>query len=102
MLRVLTSLSFVVSGGASCANESGAPMSPAAPADDSVARKRRRLCIVVMTGPLSLELSRYERCQHGQPFSSRLSSLKNRQSVPAAMILAGLDLIMPASRNRRA
>ena len=39
---------------------------------------------------------------HDQPFSSRLSSLKKRQSVPWAMILLGADLIMPASRSRRA
>ena len=37
---------------------------------------------------------------HGQLFSSRLSSLKKRQSLPAAMILFGLDLIIPASRSR--
>jgi len=35
-----------------------------------------------------------------QPFSSRLSSLRNRQSVASAMILLGSDLIMPASRSR--
>jgi hypothetical protein len=39
---------------------------------------------------------------HGQPFSSRLSSFQWRQSVPSAMILFGLDLIMPASRSRSA
>ena len=43
-----------------------------------------------------------ERRPHAQPFSSRLSSLKNRQSVPSAMILLGFDLIMPASRSRSA
>jgi hypothetical protein len=37
---------------------------------------------------------------HGQPFSSRLSSLKKRQSVPCVMILLGVDLIMPASCSR--
>jgi hypothetical protein len=37
-----------------------------------------------------------------QLFSSRLSSLKIRQSVPCAMRLAGLALIMPASRSRKA
>ena len=35
-----------------------------------------------------------------QVFSSRLSSLKKRQSVPCAMILLGVDLIMPASCSR--
>ena len=36
-----------------------------------------------------------------QLFSSRWSSLKKRQSVPCVMILVGVDLIMPASCNRR-
>lgn len=35
-----------------------------------------------------------------QPFSSRFSSLKKRQSVPSAMILLGADLIIAASCNR--
>src|SRR5262245_7958926 len=35
-----------------------------------------------------------------QPFSSRLSSLKKRQSVPSARILLGVALIRPASRSR--
>ena len=35
-----------------------------------------------------------------QLFSSRFSSLKKRQSVPCAMIVLGLDLIMPTSRSR--
>ena len=43
-----------------------------------------------------------ERRPHAQPFSSRLSSLRNRQSVASAMILLGFDLIMPASRSRSA
>jgi hypothetical protein len=37
-------------------------------------------------------------CSHA--FSSFFSSLKNRQSVPCAMIFCGLDLIMPASLRR--
>ena len=37
-----------------------------------------------------------------QLFSSRLSSLKKRQSVPCEMILLGVDLIMPDSCNRSA
>ena len=40
------------------------------------------------------------RGSHTHVFSSRLSSLKKRQSVPCAMILFGADLIMPASCNR--
>ena len=43
-----------------------------------------------------------ERRPHVQPFNSRLSSLRNRQSVASAMILLGFDLIMPASRSRSA
>src|SRR6516165_3402779 len=35
-----------------------------------------------------------------QLFSSRLSSLKKRQSVPWVMILVGVDLIIPDSCNR--
>jgi hypothetical protein len=35
-------------------------------------------------------------------FSSRLSSLRKRQSVPSAMIFFGLFLIMPSSCRRRA
>jgi hypothetical protein len=35
-----------------------------------------------------------------QLFSSRLSTLKKRQSVPSVMILVGVDLIMPDSCNR--
>ena len=38
--------------------------------------------------------------QCDQLFSSRLSSLKKRQSVPCPMILLGVDLIMPASCSR--
>jgi hypothetical protein len=37
-----------------------------------------------------------------QAFSSRLSSFRKRQLVPSAMILLGLDLIMPASWSRSA
>ena len=37
-----------------------------------------------------------------QPFSSRFTSLRKRQSVASAMILLGFDLIMPASRSRSA
>ena len=37
-----------------------------------------------------------------QPFSSRFSSFRNRQSVPWAMIFCGLDLMSPASWRRSA
>src|ERR1700730_9351788 len=46
MLRSFTSLTVVVSSGASVANAGGARMRPAAPASERVARKRRRVCIV--------------------------------------------------------
>lgn len=36
-----------------------------------------------------------------QAFSSFLNSLRNRQSVPRAMILCGLALIIPTSRRRK-
>src|SRR5712664_499990 len=36
------------------------------------------------------------------PFNSRLSWLRNRQSVPCAIIFWGLDFTMPASCRRRA
>src|SRR5215471_20537942 len=49
MLLEIGNRTVVVSGGASWANESGAPVSHAAPADESVARKRRRLCVDCMT-----------------------------------------------------
>src|SRR5262252_2224638 len=44
-----------------------------------------------------------EKCaSRDHALSSRLSSFQKRQSVPSAMILFGLDLIMPASRSRSA
>src|SRR5262249_22303669 len=48
LVENLGSRRLVVSGGASWASEPGTPMTPAAPADDSVARKRRRLWVVCM------------------------------------------------------
>ena len=45
---------------------------------------------------------RQDECRpHDQLFSSRLSSLRKRQSVASAMSLLGLDLIMPTSRSRK-
>src|SRR2546425_7798091 len=44
MLGTRASRMVVVSGGPSWANEVPVPIRPAAPADESVARKRRRLC----------------------------------------------------------
>src|SRR5215472_13213571 len=50
-LRFLASLMVVVSGGASLASEFGLPRRPAAPTDESVARKRRRPWVVSMFFP---------------------------------------------------
>src|SRR5712671_4633015 len=47
-LGLFTSLMVVTSGGASWASEFGLPRRPAAPKDESVARKRRRFWIVGM------------------------------------------------------
>src|SRR5262245_43586812 len=58
MPAILAKRTVVVSGGASCANELRPPMRPATPADESVARKRRRLCVDCITRPLSLEIPR--------------------------------------------
>ena len=44
----------------------------------------------------------YARRQGAHVFNSRFNSLRNRQSVPSAMIFWGLDLIMPASCSRSA
>src|SRR6516164_5630311 len=49
------SLSFVISGGASWACDLRAPTRHAAPAADTVARKRRRLCADCITCLLSLK-----------------------------------------------
>ena len=57
MLRPLMSLRVVVSGGASWANEDRAPTRLAAPTDENVERKRRRLCVDCITVLLSLEFS---------------------------------------------
>jgi len=48
------------------------------------------------------ELEAAIRLSHSQFFSSRLSSLRKRQSVPLAIIVLGLDLIRPASWSRNA
>src|SRR3981081_2331535 len=57
ILRFLASRMVVVSGGASWATEFEGPMSPAATADDNVARKRRRSCLVYIMGSLRFEFS---------------------------------------------
>src|SRR5215471_14848206 len=51
------SLSLVISGGASWACDLRAPTRHAAPADESAARKRRRLCVNFMLASVPLESS---------------------------------------------
>src|SRR5215831_3227618 len=50
----------VVSGGASWANDWDKPSRPAAPADETVVRNRRRLCVMCMR--TSLEILREGNC----------------------------------------
>jgi hypothetical protein len=71
--------------------------------------KKRALWAVSSTGLLGAWDSRdtvLTRLLHGHlplyPFSSFLSSLKKRQSVPWAMIFWGMLLIIPASWRRKA
>ncbi len=75
MLGCWASLSLVVSGGGSPeACPGGHPEQPCRPRDTA-----------------------QEVTPGDHPFNSFFSSLRNRQSVPCAMIFCGLDLIMPAS-----
>src|SRR6476620_6930677 len=55
MLLEMGNRTVVVSGGASWANDWDKPSRPAAPADETVVRNRRRLCVMCMT--TSLEFS---------------------------------------------
>jgi hypothetical protein len=72
--------------------------------------KRRRLRRWLGASRGSAEDPRDTRCREtvqedapfDHPFSSFLSSLKKRQSVPWAMIFCGFDLIIPISFSRRA
>jgi hypothetical protein len=90
MLRSFTSLTVVVSSGASVANAGGARMRPAAPASERVARKRRRVCIVGI-GNLPFFRSRLQ---------LEFELVEERQSVFSAMIFFGFDLIKPDSYSR--
>src|SRR5262249_47911943 len=53
MPAIFASRTVVVSGGPSWARELCAPIRPAAPADERVARKRRRFCVIRMMPHLS-------------------------------------------------
>src|SRR5437764_1647657 len=97
------SRTVVISGGASWAEELGPWMSAVAPVAESVARKRRRFCLIRMIEVLHPNAVTNQAVDKAnQPFSSRLSSLKKLQFVPCTRILLGVDLIMPASRSRSA
>jgi hypothetical protein len=93
MVGVRGRRTVVVSSGPSAAGAGGEPSKIVPPATDAVVRKRRRVCMI------GIEILPFLSVH---AFSSRLSSLKKRQSVPSAMIFCGLDLIMPASCSRRA
>ena len=54
----------------------------------------RRVCIV--------GIANSSLCFSAHAFSSRLSSLRKRQSVPSAMIFCGADLMKPRSCSRSA
>jgi hypothetical protein len=57
MPAIFANRTVVVSGGASWVNELRAPMRLAAPADDNVARKPRRSCIMYMIDSLVAYIS---------------------------------------------
>jgi hypothetical protein len=68
----------------------------------SAARRRRaRAASSSSAGALTYSMISSARSNR-YSFSSRFSSLTNRQSIPSAMIFWGLDLIIPASCMRRA
>ena len=100
--RSWSSRTEVVSGGPSSASDSRGPNTPAAAANDALARKSRRFCLILIKASCSLLSGRRQDRQLSHAFSSRLSSLKKRQSVPSAMICCGVDLIMPTSWRRSA
>src|SRR5216683_1739737 len=59
-----TKRTAVVSGGPSAANARGVPTRPAAPARESVVRKRRRVCVNGMASPPSFACSRLQFAFH--------------------------------------
>jgi hypothetical protein len=74
--------------------------SQASAARPNSAMNERRNSITSSARASSVGAPRCQERRGNQPFSSRLSWLKKRQSVPSAMILLGVDLIMPTSRSR--
>ena len=66
------------------------------------------LCLTTVTVSLDPSTPKLGTCRSAcgptpaQSPISRLTSFRNRQSVPRAMILSGLDLMMPSSCNRSA
>jgi hypothetical protein len=92
----------VVSGGASSASDLRAPRMLVAPAAYRQARKSRRFCrgcIEVSSLGFGDGMSA---AGMAYAFSSRLSSLTKRQSVPSASSAFGLVRSMPASCRRSA
>src|SRR5215471_5484494 len=69
MPAIFASRTVAVSGGPSWANDVPAPMRPAAPKEESVPRKRRRLCVHCITCLLSLDVREIRFL--GKPSSSR-------------------------------
>src|SRR5712671_4636627 len=87
-LRLFTSVMVVVSGGASCESEFAPHKSPAAPADESVARKRRRFCCVCTVDLLRRRASLHARRQRQSALQLAL------EFVPGTPIRAiGKDLV---------
>ena len=88
MLGSWSSRIVVVSGGPSSASDARVPNTPAAPADDRLARKSRRFWMICIGSLLSAIVEAAGRlirpAAHAHAFSSRLSSLRKRQSVPSA------------------
>ena len=91
----------VISGGASSASDARAPRSPRPP-PTRLARKSRRDWMIRINASSVQFRTGAPPPALAHAFSSRLSSLRKRQSVPSAMSGFGLDLIMPTSCSRSA
>src|SRR5262249_16377368 len=90
MLLEMGNRTVVVSGGASWANDSDKPSRPAAPADETAVRNRRRLCVMCMR--TSLESS----ARAIEPSSSLQLALELIENPPVGALRdegwrAGLD-----------
>ena len=101
---MLTNLIRFVSGGGSAASESeGDLKSDPAPKSAAVVKNCRRFqwsfcrLLTLFSFRAGVIRDEHEPRTRIYAFNSFFSSLRNRQSVPCAMIFCGLDLIMPAS-----